>query len=287
MSKRRSVVMKRWSVVAVAAVAAGLMLSSVSSAQETPGPQAKGKGKMGKAKGPSMPAPRNKDGRVTLGPAAGQTGFWGGGGSITGRNGASLPTNLMADEVPLQPWARALWQVRQKEGQKDDPHARCLPPGGPRQFQTPNGFEFIEEPDRKRITIVFGGGPRSWRFIYLDERKLPPADEDRIPTYFGYSSGHWDGDMLTVESEGYNEKFWFVRGGLPHTDALHLTERFSRPDYDTLKYEVTVNDPKAYTKPWDGGFTVPWTYTNWDGLPGGELQEYLCQDNERDWERLR
>jgi hypothetical protein len=50
---------------------------------------------------------------------------------------------------------------------------------------------------------------------------------------------------------------------------------------------LTVNDPKAYTRPWDGGFTVPWTYTNWDGQPGGELQEYLCQDNERDWERLR
>ena len=74
---------------------------------------------------------------------------------------------------------------------------------------------------------------------------------------------------------------------MPHTDALHLTERFTRPDYDTLKYEVTVNDPKAYTKPWNGGFTVPWTYTNWDGTPGGEMHEYLCQDNERDWERLR
>src|SRR5579871_1333950 len=240
---------KWWSAAAVAmAVIAGLVFVSASPAQETPGPQAKGKGKKGKAKGPSMPAPRNAQGRVTLGPGPGQNGFWGGGGAITGRGGSSLATNLAPADVPLQPWARALWQVRQKDGQKDDPHARCLPPGGPRQFQTPNGFEFIEESDRKRITIVFGGGPRSWRFIYLAGRAIPPADEDRIPTYFGYSTGHWDGDVLTVESEGYNEKFWFVRGGLPHTDALHLTERFSRPDYDTLKYDVTVNDPKAYTK---------------------------------------
>jgi hypothetical protein len=256
-------------------------------AQETPGPvQTSGPGR-GKKRGPTSPAPRNKDGRVSLGPGPGQTGFWGGGGSIVGRGGSSLPTNLLIGDVPFQPWAAALYKIRQGAGQKDDPHARCLPPGGPRQFQTPNGFEFLEIPDQKKIVIVFGGGPRSWRVIYTDGRALPKADEDRIPTYFGYSSGHWEGDTLVVESEGYNEKFWFHRGGLPHTDALHLTERFSRPDYDTLKYEVTVNDPKAYTRPWNGGFTVPWTYTNWDGTPGGEIQEYLCQDNERDWERLR
>jgi hypothetical protein len=249
---------------------------------QTPGP---GRGRR-KAGEPARPSPRNKDGRVTLGAAPGQTGFWGGGGSIVGQRGG-LPTNLTIDQVPFQPWAKALYQVRQKEGQKDDPHARCLPPGGPRQFQTPNGFEFIEDTERKRMFIVFGGGPRNWRVIYTDGRALPPANEDRLPTYFGYSTGKWEGDTFVVESEGYNEKFWFHRGGLPHTDALHLTERFSRPDYDTLKYEVTVNDPKAYTKPWDGGFTVPWTYTNWDGTAGGEIQEYLCQDNERDFERLR
>ncbi len=263
--------------------AAGLVLLAALAlyAQETPGPM------RGKKKGPSGPPPRNAQGRVTLGPGPGQKGFWGGGGSIVGRGGSSLPTNLLAADVPFQPWAAALYKIRQGPGQKDDPHARCLPPGGPRQFQTPNGFEFLEIPDQQKIVIVFGGGPRSWRVIYTDGRKLPPADEDRLPTYFGYSTGHWEGDTLVVESEGYNEKFWFHRGGLPHTDALHLTERFSRPDYDTLKYEVTVNDPKAYTKPWSGGFTVPWTYTNWDGTPGGEIQEYLCQDNERDWERLR
>jgi hypothetical protein len=270
------------------AVAAPLLVTLALYAQETPGPSVVTSGPMrGKKKGPSPPAPRNAQGRVTLGPGPGQKGFWGGGGSIVGRGGSSLSTNLLVADVPFQPWAAALYKVRQGPGQKDDPHARCLPPGGPRQFQTPNGFEFLEIADQQKIVIVFGGGPRSWRVIYTDGRKLPPADEDRIPTYFGYSSGHWEGDTLVVESEGYNEKFWFQRGGLPHTDALHLTERFSRPDYDTLKYEVTVNDPKAYTKPWNGGFTVPWTYTNWDGTPGGEIQEYLCQDNERDWERLR
>jgi hypothetical protein len=180
-----------------------------------------------------------------------------------------------------------LYAVRQGEGQKDDPHARCKPPGGPRQLQTPNGFEFLEIADPPKIVMLFGGGPRSWRAIYMDGRSLPPANEDRVPTYLGYSTGRWEGDTLVVESEGYNEKFWFHRGGLPHTDALHLTERFSRPDYDTLRYDVTVKDPKAYTRPWSGGFTVPWTYTNWDGSPGGEIQEYFCQDDERDYQKLR
>jgi hypothetical protein len=257
--------------------------------QGTPGPSAGrgGRGGQGRrggvAKAPSLPAPRNAAGRVILGPGEGQKGFWGGGGSIVGRGG----TNLSAEEVPFQPWAKALYQARQGQGQKDDPHVRCTPPGGPRQFQTPNGFEFLEIENPKKIVLLFGGGPRSWRVIYMDGRPLPPADEDRIPTYMGYSTGHWEGDTLVVESEGYNEKFWFHRGGLPHTDALHLTERFSRPDYDTLRYDVTVNDPKAYTKPWSGGFTVPWTYTNWDGSPGGEIQEYFCQDDEKDYGTLR
>jgi hypothetical protein len=262
------------------------LLSLPSTAQEgTPGPSAGKKGMKGK-KGPSSPAPRNTERRVTLGPGPGQKGFWGGGGSIVGRGGGTQP-NLPVAEVPFQPWARALYEVRQHEGQKDDPHVRCLPPGGPRQFQTPNGFEFLEIADPKKIFILFGGGPRSWRVIYMDGRSLPPANEDRVPTYFGYSTGHWEGDTLVVESEGYNEKFWMHRGGLPHTDVLHLTERFSRPDYDTLVYDVTVNDPKAYTKPWTGGFKVPWTYTNWDGSPGGEIQEYFCQDDERDYQTLK
>ena len=133
---------------------------------------------------------------------------------------AACPTNLDVADVPFQPWAKALYEARLKVGDKDDPHARCLPPGGPRQFQTPNGFEFIEQPERKRITILFGGGPRSWRFIYLDGRALP--DRWTIPISFRPTSAirpaSWDGDTLVVESAGYNEKFWFHRGGLPHTE---------------------------------------------------------------------
>ena len=76
---------------------------------------------------------------------------------------------------------------------------------------------------------------------------------------------------MVVDVVGFNEKFWFTNGGLPHTEALHLTERFSRPDLNTLKYEVTVDDPRAYTRPWKGGWTVQW-------VPNEEIQEYFCED---------
>jgi hypothetical protein len=250
--------------------------------------RAGGRGR-GAARGPSKPTPRRADGRVNLGPPPGERGFWGSGGSIlAGGRGGAPSKNLTVDQVPFQPWAKALYEIRQKVGDKDDPHARCMPPGGPRQFQTPNGFEFIEQPELKRMIIVFGGGPHTWRLIAMDGRALPKHDDPDLPdTFFGYSVGRWEGDTLVVESTGYNEKFWMHRGGLPHTDALTLTERFSRPDYDTLRYEVTVDDPKAYTRPWTGSFTVAWTYTNWDGSPGGEIHEYFCQENERDYANLR
>jgi hypothetical protein len=267
---------------------AALATAVAASAMQTPGPAAAGRGRG--ARGPSKPAPRHPNGRINLGPPPGEKGYWGGGGSIvaTGGRGGGVSTNPTIDQIPFQPWAKALYQVRLKSGDKDDPHARCMPPGGPRQFQTPNGFEFIDQPEYTRILIVFGGGPHTWRLINMDGRPLPKHDDPDLPdTFFGYSSGRWEGDTLVVESTGYNEKFWMHRGGLPHTDALHLTERFSRPDYDTLRYDVTVDDPKAYTKPWSGGFTVPWTYTNWDGTPGGEIHEYFCQDNEKDYGNLR
>src|SRR5439155_697854 len=98
-------------------------------------------------------------------------------------------------------------------------------------------------------------------------RKHPPEDQI-IPSYFGDSIGHWEGETLVIDTVGYNEKFWFIRGGLPHTHFMHLTERFTRVDFDTLKYEVTIDDKGAYTKPWSGGWYIPWQYTNYDGTAG-------------------
>jgi hypothetical protein len=229
----------------------------------------------------SQPAPRWPDGHVRLGPAPGKKGYWGAPsaaalvetGMAVPMNRDGLLVNLAdADKVaPLQPWAKAVYEYRQRTLLKDDPYSRCLPPGGPRQFQTPNGFQFIEQPELGRILVLLGGGDRNWRVIYTDGRPQGQGD-DLVLTYYGTSVGHWEKDTLVVDSVGFNERFWMSNGGLPHTEALHLTERFSRPDLNTLKYEVTINDPRTYTRPWSGGWTVQW-------VADQEIQEYFCEEN--------
>jgi hypothetical protein len=232
---------------------------------------------------PVEPAPRWPDGQVRLGPAPGKTGYWGpaSASSLVEHSAASIPMssdgllrNLSdSDRVaPFQPWAKAIYEYRQRSLLRDDPLTRCLPPGGPRQFQTPRGFQFIEQRELGRILVLTGGGDRNWRVIYTDGRPLGQAD-DAVRTYYGTSVGHWETkDALVVDSVGFNEKFWFTAGGLPHTEALHLIERFSRPDLNTLRYEVTVDDPETYTRQWTGGWTVRW-------VPNEDIQEYFCEEN--------
>ncbi len=228
------------------------------------------------------PAPRWPDGQIRLGPAPGQKGYWGAASAsgLVERTGAAVPMNdegllrNMADAdrvAPFLPWAKAVYLYRQRNLLKDDPLNRCLPPGGPRLFQIPHGFQFIEQSELGRILVLSGGGDRNWRIIYTDGRAQGQADEV-VRGYYGNSVGHWEKDTLVVDSTGYNEKFWFANGGLPHTEALHLIERFSRPDLNTLKYEVTVDDPRTYTRPWTGGWTVRW-------VPNREIQEYFCEES--------
>jgi hypothetical protein len=221
-----------------------------------------------------------------LGAVPGETGYWSypSAAAMMETNvttdGYGLLANLAdADRVaPFEAWARGLYLYRQRSLLKDDPMASCLPPGGPRQFQAPYGFGILEQPDRQRIFVMSAGGNRNWRLIYLDGRELPQG-EDVTPTYFGYSAGKWEGDTLVLQTVGFNERFWFSNGGLPHTESLKLTERLSRPDFDTLRYEVTVNDPGAYTRVWTAAWTLEW-------VPGEDLPEYFCQDNDKDPEHM-
>jgi len=212
---------------------------------------------------PSRPAPRGPDGRVTLGAAVQgrETGLWIGG--ITNlTNADNTPI-----KIPFQPWAQAVALDRRQNA--FEPHTRCKPSGGPRQFLTPYGVEFLELPELQRIFIFDVGGPHTFRIIYMDGRPHPKNLE---PSYYGHNVGHWEGDTLVVDSVGYNEKFWLDRGTHPHTEQLHLIERFTRTDFNNIKYEVTVDDPGAYTAPWSGQF-------NLRNVPGDELFEYVCQDN--------
>ena len=113
------------------------------------------------------------------------------------------------------------------------------------------------------------GGPHTYRRIYLDGR---PHPKDLVPSYYGHSIGRWEGDTLVIETVGFNEKFWIDRQGTPHTDKLKMTEKLTRTDSNTIKYDVTIDDPGAYTRPWTSGFTLRWTANS-------ELFEYVCQDN--------
>jgi hypothetical protein len=234
------------------------------------------------------PAPRTADGRISFSGSADEVGNWEG-STANGaeliyptpeddpRNGTdALPTNLPLERVPLQPWARALFDYRQRTFLKDEPHVRCKPSGVARLLHTPYGLEILDLQDSGEIVFVGVGSPHSWRVVDLVSQEHPA---EREPTRYGHSIGHFEGDTLVIDTVGFAASFWMNRLGLPHTEQLHTIERISRPNFDTLIYEVTIDDPGAYTATWTGGF-----YLNW--RKGNEPFDYLCQDNNLDPARL-
>jgi hypothetical protein len=248
--------------VAVGVVTAALSLAvpAIISAQATADPQ-----KPPVSATPS--APRWPDGRVNLGSSPEHKGYW--------EIRPGLGGFPRATEVPFQPWALALYQYRTSRADLHPPLVRCKPAGGPGFFNAP-GFEIVDAPEERRIYLLNIAGPHSWRVIYMDGRPHP-AGQALQPSFFGHSTGRWDGDTLVVDTVGFNEKQWLA-GSFPTTDRLHLIERISRPNLRTLIYEATVDDPGAYTAPW----TIRWTInekskSSW--MEGGEMFEYICQDD--------
>ena len=217
--------------------------------------------------GPPQPTPRRADGTVNLGSTEPNKGFF------SGRQHWGYEEVLKdpKEGIPYQPWAKALREFRQGTLSKYDPEGFCLPPGGPRAMTTPFPFQFIQLPEEKRILIIYEGGTHIWRNIYMDGRPHPEGDKLN-PTWTGHSVGHWEGDTLVVDVVGFNEGTWIDGYGDPHTDQLHVIERFSRPDLMTLHYEATIDDPGAYTRPWTIAFDLSWN-------PNGEIMEYICQEN--------
>jgi hypothetical protein len=176
---------------------------------------------------------------------------------------SSLPGGL-----PYQPWAAALVKQRIAEHSKDDPHARCLPPNFPRAFAFPHLQKLIQIPS---LVVILDEFNASYRQIFTDARPLP---YDPQPSWNGYSSGKWQGDTLVVETIGFRDDLWLDMKGNPLTNAAKVTERFLRPNYGSLQIEVTVNDPKAYTK--------PWTVTLQQVIKlDTELVDEICLENEQ------
>ena len=139
--------------------------------------------------------------------------------------GITAPIFSKIDEVPWQPWSRAIFLEREKH--ELEPHTRCKASGVARQFETPYGVEFLEMTDEQRLYIFDIGGPHTFRTVYMDGRSHPT---DLMPSYYGHSVGWWEGDTLVIDTVGYNERFWMDRRGVPHTDKLHTIERFTRND---------------------------------------------------------
>jgi len=222
------------------------------------------------------PTPRLPDGKPELGNA---TGVWVPRAihDIAGAGGDPAQKTKMVEkivDVPFQPWAKTLYDSRIANLWKDDPEGLCLPPGVPRMMTTPFPFQIYQLPDR--VIFIYEGGAHIWRIVYTDGR---PHPKDPNPTYLGDSIGHWEGDTLVVDVIGLNDKTWIDAAGHPHTDALHVIERYTRTDSLTLHYETTIDDPKAYTKPWTASYTIAFE-------PGWEPYEYICQENNRDLNHL-
>lgn len=205
-------------------------------------------------------APRTADGRPDF------SGIWEPEGVKFLRN---IAADLEPDGVPFQPWAKALYEERLTGSHaRLEPDANCLPQGVPKINAAPVPFKIIQTPG---VVVILYEAFTQWRQIFTDGRELP---KDPNPTWLGYSVGRWDGDTLVVDTIGFNGKTWLDTNGHPTTDALHVIERFRRPRFGQLEIEITIDDPKAYTRPWTVNERPRL-------LPDTELLEFVCLENEK------
>jgi hypothetical protein len=174
-------------------------------------------------------------------------------------------TTLPSDPS-YQPWAKTLYDERKAAKGKGDPEALCLPDGAVRVTDLP--YKVVQGP--KMLVWLAEGNVHSYRRFFLDGRTQKAALEVEPETRSGISVGKWDGDALVVDTIGFDDKTWLDSTGKPHSQAMHLTERYTRPDLGHLNVQITIEDEKALTKP----YTFSRTFTL---APGWELQEYVCQ----------
>jgi len=204
----------------------------------------------------SAPVPKRADGKPDL------SGIWKGNPKYM----INITSDLKPDDVSFQPWAAAEYKRRRDTESKDDPSSRCLPLSIPLRNTITSPFKILDTPDEV-VMLYEGQRPRQ---IFLDGRPLP---EDPDPSWDGYSVGKWEGDDLVVHSNGFNGKEWLDIWGHPTSDALHIIERYHRKDFGSMSLQITIDDPKTYTKPW----TV---MEQLHLLPDTELLEAVCENNQ-------
>jgi hypothetical protein len=230
------------------------------------------------------PAPRTADGKPDL------SGIW-----EFVRNRPALPSNAtqgappptpadagrigleqffnigwtLKDGLPFTPWGKELRARRFGENSRDNPDAHCLPLGLMQLHTHPQPRKMIQT---SKLMVILYEAQAGVRQIFMDGRPLP--NNDPQPWWYGYSIGHWDGDTLVVESAGFRDDVWLDLEGSPLTGAGKMTERFRRVNYGNLEIEITVEDPKAYTKPWTA--TVKQRV-----MLDTDLIEFICGENEK------
>jgi hypothetical protein len=219
---------------------------------------------------PTPGIPRTADGKPNLAAPAPRTAL--GKPDLSGlwtKSADKFYNNIAADlrAGDVQPWADTLYQQRKKDYGKDSMEVLCLPHGPAYTTSPYRDSKIIQTP----AVIAILNNDLTYRQIFMDGREL---EHDPNPNWMGYSVGHWDGDTLVVESNGYNDKTWLDYDGHPHTESLRVTERYRRPDFGHIELEVTLDDPKAYAKPWTVAIKMELTADT-------EILEMVC-DNEKD-----
>jgi hypothetical protein len=190
-----------------------------------------------------------------------------------GRQGINMGAGLTGG-LPYQPWLAALVKERTANNAKDDPHVRCLPDTFLRAYSLPHMLKFVQT---SGLLVVLDEMNANYRQVFMDGRPLP---DDPVPSWQGYSSAKWEGDALVVDSIGFRDDLWIDWNGSVVTSAAKVRERIRRPDLGHLEIEVTIDDPKAYTK--------PWTVTLKQQIAvDTELVDEICLENEKSYQRMK
>ncbi|MSV35898.1 MAG: carboxypeptidase regulatory-like domain-containing protein [Bryobacterales bacterium] len=200
---------------------------------------------------PKGPTPRTREGKPDF------TGVW------------YAQRTVDPGKPDMLPWAEKVFQERLANNSKDAPGSHCLP-RGINNAGALFPYEIVQT--AKRLVMIFEDDTPSHRTVYLDDRK-PPKDPN--PNWMGHSIGRWEGDLLVIDTIGFNDKSWLTIQGHPHTEAMRVTERIRRPDLGHLEIEFTITDPETYRTPWVIKRIADLNTTD-------EVGEYICVEGEKD-----